>query len=327
MTNEDTSSDGTAPTGQSGSAPAVDGAVGDGSAAEIDDSVDDIASEPDRFDDAFGGPRNPDALARYLDRNFLMAGRRRIALIGLSALLTVGLVVVIAIAATTDTAQRFGGSDADFQVVASDGFVEFDGSSAGSATPVLDPNVSTAIDTPAVVLAGGGERIDRVVVDPDPAILPVVPGTVAASLVTFGARPHVALVGAPGWLTAACIQVSVIAGDNEIVDATWLASPIGACAARGVGDAALSPCVGPRVVLVPLDWPRDLGGDPASTWSILVDLVGGADGYESVLVSGRIDGSTAPGDLVAMRADRGSEIVTSGAPPATGPDGAACLVQ
>ncbi len=285
----------------------------------------------EEFDAVLGRPRDPDKLGEYLDRLFLFAARRRVALVMLAVLFGFALVAALITAWEWESEPDLGSSGGQLSASAPSEFEAGQGSPAGDATPSLVADLGASLDTPVVLRSGDGPRADRIVVDPDLELLPQPPGEVRASLLAFGGAPHVAVFGPRRWLDRACIQVSTVTSDLRLIAASWHDTPTGACEAQAVGDQAEVSCVGPRVIVLALDIPVGEvelpSGPDAPAAAVRVALRNPVDGYETVSITGAV---ALPADfdrtmLPPARADRGQTVTIT---PAEG-DGSAvrCQVQ
>ncbi len=284
----------------------------------------------EEFDAVLGRPRDPERLGEYLDRLFVFAARRRVALVMLGVLFGFALVAALISAWEWDPDPDLGTSSAQTSAANPSEFEAGQGSPAGDATPTLSAELSASLDMAVVLRAGEEDRADRIVVDPDPAILPQGPGELQASLLAFAGAPHVAVVGPNGWLNGACIQVSTVTSDLRLVAAAWHDTPTGACAAQGVGAQADVSCVGPRVIVLRVDVPAGEvelpSGPDAPAAAVRVALRTPVDGYETVAVVGAVTLPTPfdPFTLPAARAGRGEAVTIT---PAGGGAAVRCQVQ
>lgn len=285
----------------------------------------------EEFDAVLGRPRDPDKLGDYLDRLFLFAARRRVALVMLAVLFGFALLAALISAWEWDPDPDLGSSPGQLSESDPSAFEAGQGSPAGDATPTLAADLGAGLNIPVVLRAGEGERADRIVVDPDPEILPQPPGDVRASLLAFGGTPHVAVIGPRGWLDEACIQLSTVTSDLRLIAASWHDTPTGACGAQGVGDQAEVRCVGARVIVLELEIPAGEvelpSGPDAPAAAVRVALRSVIDGYETAAVVANVPlpEEFDPTSLPAARAARGETVTIT---PAEG-DGQAvrCQVQ
>ncbi len=171
--------------------------------------------------------------------------------------------------------------------------------------PAVEKALLARLDRPSVVRAGSGDVSDRIVLDPPPADLPVPVGAVAATLFRYNGAGQVVLVGPPGWLAKACIQVSVMSASLRAFDTAYTETQPGACGKdRVFGRTATVGCTDPKQAAIMLDLVIPEGnvtlseGGSASVAAVRVAVIGTNPAYERNNTAGQI--TVAQGSAVAV---------------------------
>ena len=153
--------------------------------------------------------------------------------------------------------------------------------------PVVEKALVARLDRPVMVRAGTGDIADRIVLDAPAGDLPQVSGSIAATLFRYNGAGQVVLVGPPGWLTKACIQVSVMSASLRAFDTAYVESVPGACPLdRVFGRVATPGCVDPSkaTTMVNLVIPQGdvtlAEGGNATVAAVRISLVGNNPAYE-----------------------------------------------
>ncbi len=277
---------------------------------------------------AMGGPRNPDLLGRQLESSFTMAGRRRITLAVLAVMAASGLLAVAIWAVLNDTGLDFGDDSALFSSTeASEGFTTEEVAGA-SASPDLADAPSAPLTQTVAVVAGQGPAASRIVEQPDPAVFPIAPGTVTASLVTFRSVPAVAILGPADWYAGTCIQITSIDPSGEPSAPIWVAARLGSCGGDATGTGVVPVCTGPRGMIVRLaaNPATDTDTDTDTAGSVSVDVFAVNPDFETLLVTGTVPVAGGLTDWPAALADDGATITMTGIPDAAGGGRAECVV-
>lgn len=235
--------------------------------------------------DAFGPLTAAERLdAKRIDQD-MRAGRRQ-RLVQLVA----GLVVLVAVVGGLLWWRGRGGDDAVDAGSISFGATPDRGSDLrGGPAPVVEKALVARLDRAVAVRAGQGDVASRIVLDPPAAALPQPAGAVAATLFRYNGSGQVVLVGPPGWLTKACIQVSVVSASLRAFDTAYTETAPGACAAgRAFGRVATVGCRDPKAATTMLDLVIPEGqvalaeGGNGSVAGVRITLVGAAAGFERV---------------------------------------------
>ncbi len=171
--------------------------------------------------------------------------------------------------------------------------------------PAVEKALLARLDRPSVVRAGSGDVSDRIVLDPPPTDLPVPVGAVAATLFRYNGAGQVVLVGPPGWLAKACIQVSVMSASLRAFDTAYAETQPGACGTdRVFGRTATVGCTDPKQAAIMLDLVIPEGnvtlseGGSASVAAVRVAVIGTNAVYERNNTAGQI--TVAQGSAVTV---------------------------
>ena len=161
--------------------------------------------------------------------------------------------------------------------------------------PAVEKTLVARLDRPSVVRAGTGDVAARIVLDAPVTDLPQPPGAVTATLFRYNGAGQVVLVGPPGWLTKACIQVSVVSASLRAFDTAYAETAPGACVkARVIGRVATVGCTDPKAATTMLDLQIPEGevalaeGGNGSVAAVRVALVGDNPAYERNNITAQI---------------------------------------
>ena len=230
------------------------------------------------------------------------AGRRRLVALGLGLVVLVGAVVGVRVVVTA-----LGADDDE-----PPGGLVFDEVAAPAAgeelgPPVVEPLLVARLGTLVAVRVGEGAAADRVDPAVDPALAPVAPGTVAATLFARDGSGQVLLTGPDGWLGAVCVRASVVSEGLRAFDTVWYGSVPGACGSLAIGRQVTPTCAGPTSLMLPLAIPAGVveleeGGTAAADAvrvSVAADPAGSEPaGYAEISVRGVI---TVPDEVEGVR--------------------------
>jgi hypothetical protein len=234
------------------------------------------------------------------------AGRRRLLTAGL------GLVVLVGVVAGVRLVIDSLGEDDD-EPPGGLVFDEVAGTAAGEepGPPIVEPLLVARLGTLVAVLAGDGAAADRVDPAVDPALAPVPPGTVAATLFARDGSGQVLLTGPDGWLGDACVRASVVSEGLRAFDSVWYESVPGACGGLAIGRPVTPTCLGPTSLMLPLAIPAGIveleEGGTAAADAVRLSVAagggpapagGGPTGYEEISVRGVI---TVPDEVEGVR--------------------------
>ncbi len=161
------------------------------------------------------------------------------------------------------------------------------------APDAVDPGLVTRFDVPVVVVAGDEPRSERIELDPPADLLPAESGAVVGGVARAGGDGRLILVGPDGWLDDACVLAQTTSAELRPLSSLHFAATTSSCGPDPVGQPAEVICRGDTAVILSLDIPQGAvalpeGGTGFSD-SVRLQLVGGADGYETVSIRGAID--------------------------------------
>jgi hypothetical protein len=241
--------------------------------------------------DAFGPLSEPERLDEARVEAELRSGRVR----RKRNLLVVAVAVVVAVAAGAFLLTR-GDDDEE-----TSGAISFDateeppsGNLREGPPPAVQPELLVRLEQPVAVAAGSGPVESRIVVDPPVTDLPQPPGAVAATLFRYNGSGQVVLVGPPGWLANACIEVSPISEGLRPFETAYHETVPGTCP-DGPKRAANVGCLSDTTIMLDLRLPEgevgleeSLLGETATVSAVRVKLVGSSPAYESISLNGQI---------------------------------------
>jgi hypothetical protein len=271
-------------------------AAAGGRLAPLDD--DDLAAV-----DAFA-PLTEEELAAEarVESSLRAAGRRRLLAAGLGLVALVAVVAGVRLLLTA-----LGGDDGEPTVGLV--FDEVTGPAAGEelGPAVVEPLLVARLGTLVAVRTGDGPPADRIDPGVDPALAPVPPGTVAATLFARDGSGQVLLTGPDGWLGAACVRASVVSAGLRPFDTIWFESVPGVCGPLAIGRPVAPTCIGPATLMLPLAIPVGIveleEGGTAAADAVRVSVAGapagyGPAGFEEISVRGVI---TVPDEVEGVR--------------------------
>ncbi len=157
----------------------------------------------------------------------------------------------------------------------------------------VDPALVTRFDVPVVVAAGDGPRSERIELDPPANLLPAEPGAVVAGVARAGGDGRLILVGPDGWLDGACVLAQTTSAQLRPLSSLHFAATTDSCGLNPVGQPAEVICRGDNAVILSLDIPQGAvalpEGGTGFADSVRLQLVGAAEGYETMTIRGAID--------------------------------------
>jgi hypothetical protein len=157
---------------------------------------------------------------------------------------------------------------------------------------VAEPLLVARLGTLVAVRAGDGPAVERVDPAADPALAPVPPGTLAATVLARDGTGQVLVTGPDGWLGAACVRASVVSATLRPFDSVWWESVPGACTGLEIGRQVVPTCLGPATVMLPIDVPAGVveleEGGSAAADGVRVSVAAAPPGYQEVSVRGTI---------------------------------------
>ncbi len=117
-----------------------------------------------------------------------------------------------------------------------------------SETPIVEPRLTTTLESSVAVLAGTTDLAERIVRG-TPDEIPHLPGSVAATLFQFGDVPQVVFVGPAGFNENSCVRAAVVTDFLRPLDVvtTGCVEPVG----RSTAIA----CIGPTAMMMELRVP------------------------------------------------------------------------
>ncbi len=180
--------------------------------------------------------------------------------------------------------------------------------------PAANDRLTSALRFPLVVEPGDGEEIDRVVEDPGPGVLPAPTGSVWASIMQYGGRPQIVLVGEQsGWQEDLCILLTATTEDLRPIDVAFHEGAEGACGDQALGRPAQMWCEGETAVMFDLAVPAgeiDLIEGGTGTWSaVRIQLRKSVADYELSSLRGAIEvGEGQTLEVPVFGGDEGSEV-------------------
>jgi hypothetical protein len=214
--------------------------------------------------------------------------RRMLTIVGAAALVVlVGLVAALLVLRGGDDDETTGAIQFESVGTNTQGPEQRDG-----PPPAVEKALLVRLDRPVAVRAGAGDVQDRIVLEPPATDLPVAPAAIAATLFRYNGHGQVVLVGPSGWLTNACIQVSVISAGLRPFDTSKYEGTPGACGPGVFGRAPVVGCVGADTIMLDLVIPEgEVGlaeGGTAAVAAVRALVVGHTAGYERISVNGQI---------------------------------------
>jgi hypothetical protein len=123
-------------------------------------------------------------------------------------------------------------------------------------------------------------------------LLPFAPAAVSATLFRYGGGGQVVIVGPPGFLSAACLQVSAVTINLRPFD-TAVFNAGSACPTNVAGRPATSGCVGDTAIMLDVQFPQGEialeEGGVASIGGVRVASFAIRPGYETLSLRGTIE--------------------------------------
>ncbi len=242
--------------------------------------------------DSFGPLTREERLDEKRIEADLLTGRRQRRIRMLVGVVSVGVLVG---AGAWWRSDRGGGDGAVAGEIAFGAVADRSGDLRAGPSPAVEKALVARLDRPVVVRGGSGEIADRIVLDAPPGDLPQPPGSIAATLFRYNGAGQVVLVGPPGWLTKACIQVSVMSASLRAFDTAYAETKPGACAKdRVFGRVATLGCTDEKLAATMLDLVIPEGdvvlseGGNASVGAVRVAIIGDNPAYEQNKVTAQI---------------------------------------
>lgn len=167
------------------------------------------------------------------------------------------------------------------------------GGAVGSPRPDISGAVVASIETAIVVKSGDGVPAERVQPVPDRSLFDARFDGLHMVLLAEAGEGRVAVLGDTGWFDELCVVASSLSEQLRPLSTTHLDLNEQACGVNPVGAAAAPVCVGPDVVMLPVDIPASVveldEGGQARVDSVRVRIISPAEGYEQVSLRGAVD--------------------------------------
>ena len=273
------------------------------------------AAMVERWRIALGGDR--DALGFGRRRNeepptvdaALRAARRR------SGLITIGVVITLALVGAAAIFLRPG--DEELPV----GKISFGNTSPTAESPdrflgeapIVNENLLARLERPVVVRQGSGDATDRIDPNVSNDLLPFAPAAVSATLFRYGGGGQVVIIGPPGFLSAACLQVSAVTINLRPFD-TAVYNAGSACPSNVAGRVATSGCVGDTAIMLDVQFPQGQieleEGGVASIGGVRVASFAKRSGYETLSLRGTIEVRAGKAEEVPVFGGKTGDVVS-----------------
>ena len=167
-----------------------------------------------------------------------------------------------------------------------------EGEAVDFGPPVVEPNLVTFADLLVALQDGEGSPEDRVREVVPGNILKVEPGEIIATVFGYNSGGQVALIGPDGWLSEACVRVSVTDDEFRPFDVVVFELTKGLCSEELSGRKVSPTCLGENLLLVPLYIPQGEVTHPegGSGWAemIRVGYEMSVPGWETLALRGTI---------------------------------------
>jgi hypothetical protein len=239
----------------------------------------------------------------------LRDARRRTALLVAAGVVTVALIVAAAIFLRPDEAEAPVGRISFGETTAAG---ESPDRFLGEA-PIVNEALLARLDRAVAVRDGAGSATDRIDPNVDAALLPSPPAAVSATLFRYGGKGQVVIIGPPGFLGSACLQVSAVTVNLRPFD-TAVYNAGSACPASVAGRVATPGCVGDTAIMLEVQFPQGEieleEGGVASIGGVRVASFAVRPGYESLSVRGTIEVRTGKVEAVPIFGGKAGDVVS-----------------
>ena len=153
----------------------------------------------------------------------------------------------------------------------------FEGEATDFGPPVVEPSLVAFVDLLVALQEGEGSPEDRVRQVVPANILKVQPGEIIATVFGYNSGGQVALIGPDGWLSEACVRVSVTDDEFRPFDVIVFELTQGLCSEELSGRKSSPTCLGENLLIVPLYIPQGevIHPEGGSGWAEMIRI-----GYE-----------------------------------------------
>ena len=183
--------------------------------------------------------------------------------------------------------------------------------------PIVEPSLVAFADLLVALQEGDGSPEDRVRQAVSGNILKVEPGEIIATVFGYNSGGQVALIGPDGWLSEACVRVSVTDDEFRPFDVVVFELTEGLCSKELSGRKVSPTCLGENLLIVPLYIPQGEVTHPegGSGWAemIRIGYEMKAPGWETLALRGTIAVGTQEGqtEIPLFSGKIGDELTVS----------------
>ena len=240
----------------------------------------------------------------------LRAARRRSALIVLALVATIALVFAATVVLRPDDPElpvgRISFGNTSPTAESPDRFL-------GEA-PIVNENLLARLERPVAVREGTGNATERIDPNVGPDLLPFPPAALSATLFRYGGRGQVVIIGPPGFLTAACLQVSAVTVNLRPFDTAVYDAGSASCPDNVAGRAATLGCLGDTAMMLDMQFPDGEieleEGGVASIGGVRVASFAISPGYETMSLRGTIEVRAGKNEEVPVFGGKAGDIVS-----------------
>ena len=193
--------------------------------------------------------------------------------------------------------------------------VTLEGAKENFGAPIVELALVSRIDLLVALQEGEGPVEDRVRQTVPANLLDVQPGEIIATVFGYNSGGQVALIGPQGWLTEACIRVSVTDDRFRPFDVVVFELTEGMCSQEVTGRKVSPTCLGEQTLIIPLYIPQGevIHSEGGSGWAemIRIGYEMDAPGWETLAIRGTISVDAREGqtEIPLFSGEIGEELV------------------